>query len=347
MCREALVGILAGDAKEDRFFYGNVPLFKAIQKQLLQMKGGSFVFTPSSLLTNKISGFQYEPDTDHWKAASFPYPDVVYNRYPFRKEEQNLANIFSSLKERNIPYFNRRFFNKWEVIRCLRKNAVLSSLIPDSKRITSKQDLSAFLNNYHAVYVKPAFRSEGKGVLKIKAAANDHYELLSHNRMIISSSFEEIWKKIENIVLNETYIVQQEAAADYLFGMKYDLRVLVHFQRNQYNITGIGLRASRHITTHTKYGGMILPFSIVEQQVNIQHLQTICHEIGKTLSNCFQFVGEFSMDVGMDKKGNFYLYEINSKPMAFDEKEIFNKGIAQLSSLFFLLAEKKNTSFPF
>ncbi|MBR8645638.1 hypothetical protein KEH51_21385 [[Brevibacterium] frigoritolerans] len=42
------------------------------------------------------------------------------------------------------------------------------------------------------------------------------------------------------------------------------------------------------------------------------------------------FLGEFSIDIGEDESGSLFIYEVNSKPMQFDEEEIETNRLLHL-----------------
>ncbi|MCC5399972.1 hypothetical protein LMQ13_13720, partial [Staphylococcus aureus] len=62
---------------------------------------------------------------------------------------------------------------------------------------------------------------------------------------------------------------------------------------------------------------------------------------GEVLTKKYGFIGEFSIDACVDKEGNYYLFEVNAKPMLFDEVEIEEKRCQQLVKLFYT-----QTNFP-
>lgn len=66
MPHEMLVGILAGDNDRSGSFYGNISLFKAIQRHLAEQNSSSFVFTPSGMKEKSIVGYIYEPNENRW-----------------------------------------------------------------------------------------------------------------------------------------------------------------------------------------------------------------------------------------------------------------------------------------
>ena len=67
-------------------------------------------------------------------------------------------------------------------------------------------------------------------------------------------------------------------------------------------------------------------------------LCNLISECGKEMSKHFGFIGEFSADIGLSKGGQLYMYELNAKPMIFDEPDIQRHGAKQLISLFDELA---------
>ena len=99
-----LIGILTS-SKSDGSIAGNGPLFIALQKKLISLNGISFVFIPEGMEADCINGYSYSPEENCWKKKSFPFPDLVYNRIPFRTKEQEDVSqlLFSRLKEKNIP----------------------------------------------------------------------------------------------------------------------------------------------------------------------------------------------------------------------------------------------------
>src|SRR3954464_10180274 len=83
-----LIGIMTA-RKADGSIAGNGPLFIALQKKLISLDGISFVFTPEDADTELIKGYTFSPDKNQWIEGRFRYPNLVYNRIPFRSSEKN------------------------------------------------------------------------------------------------------------------------------------------------------------------------------------------------------------------------------------------------------------------
>jgi hypothetical protein len=54
-------------------------------------------------------------------------------------------------------------------------------------------------------------------------------------------------------------------------------------------------------------------------------LNRLMSKIGETLDDAYGPFGEFSVDLGMDRDNRCWIFEINSKPMVFDETDIQEK----------------------
>ena len=76
---------------------------------------------------------------------------------------------------------------------------------------------------------------------------------------------------------------------------------------------------------------------IVSSQKNLSTgLILLARACGEQLQTSFGMIGEFSVDLGINKKnGELVIFEINAKPMRFDEKDIEEKRLNSLADTFF------------
>jgi glutathione synthase/RimK-type ligase-like ATP-grasp enzyme len=199
-------------------------------------------------------------------------------------------------------------------------------------------DLADFITIHPKAYLKPVKSSQGKGI----------YRIQSHGTSLNLTSFDGNSKRFhiqhlaENMApfLNE-YLIQEEIAADTLFGRKYDLRVIALLNQSDFLITGIGLRLAgnnQQLTTHVPNGGSILPFELLADRIDLKELKILVSSAGQALASAFGLIGEFSMDIGLTSTRPV-IYEVNSKPMSFDENHIQEQRIDQLVSLFLQLSK--------
>ena len=338
--RKPLIGIITAQ-KGNGAIAGNSRLFKSLQQKLISSGGISFVFTVEGIHENEIDGFVFSVRKNSWMKSQFPFPDVVYNRIPDRTVEQSEAvqNFFSRLKEKGIPFFNPCFIDKYELYQCFQHDSIISKFLPKTSLIENKQNLLKLLETHSSIYLKPCNSSKGNGIYRL--AQSPSLSLTGRKQQILYESYEQFWQEWGEKLLRKRYIAQEDIQSEQYNGKRFDFRILAHASGTHYVLTGIGIRQSQKqdITTHIPSGGRLVPYQLLQTASHDQFIQTIIPPIGKTLSERYGFFGEFSIDAAVSKTGQYYIYEVNSKPMSFDEPEIESAKIAQLCRLFCQLAK--------
>jgi hypothetical protein len=340
-----LIGILTV-LKSDGSIAGNATLFIELQKKLISLNGISFVFTPEGVGDEFIDGFTFLQEKNTWIKIKFPYPNLVYNRIPYRKSEQavNCQKIFSILKDKNIPFFNPGFIDKYDLYCLMKNHPLLKAHLPKTILANQKKELSKFLRKHKSIYLKPAQSAKGKGIFRMKLGRNLQVKLEGINTSEIYQTFYHFWEKWEKVLQEINYLAQEEIKSAHYDGNRFDFRILAHAENEGYSVTGVGIRQSQEqeITTHIPAGGQLLPYQILQTEAHDQFIQTVVLHTGKALSEQLGFFGEFSIDAGVSHSGDYYIFEVNSKPMSFDEKEIEERKIAELCRLFLQLTNFQN-----
>lgn len=341
-----LVGIMIARNKHNKLI-GNRELFKQLQKNLLQHGGGIIViFPPENLQTEKLTGYIFCSSRNSWIKAITPLPNLVYNRVPFRKTEkqESFQTAVSLLKEKGIPFFNSSFINKWELHQLFRDSPLLKEHLPKTTLLKNKEDFADFLLTYNNIYLKPVEGLKGKNIYRIRLDKNHSIHVSTTEETIYYSSLNQVWEHYHQDWLQRQYLIQEEIDGALYNGNRYDFRLLVTFEENRYVLTGVGVRQStqQNVTTHIPSGGKLLSYREVHQKEHDLFFKKMVDHCGILLTKKYGFIGEFSIDACVDKNGRYFLFEINAKPMLFDEIEIEEKRCQQLIKLFYSL-----TNFPF
>ncbi|MEH7392685.1 YheC/YheD family protein [Bacillus sp. JJ1503] len=336
-----LIGILTG-RKKDNKVTGNGRLFKELQKEIIKNGGISIVFTPQNINDHSIKGYMYHPTKDKWYAVQCPIPHVIYNRVPFRRIEKSdsFYEAYQFFKSKNIPFFNTCFLDKHELYQVLSKDSYFQKLMPETIKICEKPSLMNFFEMHRQLYLKPSLGSKGKGIYLASLNKDSTIKLQGHEELHLYEDFHTFWMKWNSVFLKKSYIAQNAIDPLLYNGKRFDFRILVHYVNNQFNVTGIGIRQSKeqNITTHVPNGGIILPYKQLQSKEHDQFIVEVADRAGKLLSKEIGFFGEFSIDAGISADGQYVIYEINSKPMRFDEQEIERKRFQTLACLFLELA---------
>lgn len=332
-----LLGIMTSP-KNESYLAGNHQLFTSIQNELMLRNALSFVFSFQEINENGwLFGYIYMQDKQEWLRARVPFPDIVYNRIPFRKSEctPQFQKCMQLLQHYQIPVFNPCFIDKYKLYKILKTSRFLHSLLPETILITTKETLREFLIEHKRIYIKPRMSSKGKNTYRLKYESNEVIMEAQRDKTTFLG-MDDLWRQFAELE-EGTFIAQLAIKPAIMNGNRFDFRVLSHWSEAQQNyiVTGVGIRATDQyqITTHLANGGFILPYKQLQTIEHDRFISELVSEIGFLLSNKLGFFGEFSVDAGIDSKGNYILFEVNSKPMSFDEEEIERNRVSNLCDL--------------
>ncbi|MBT2678059.1 YheC/YheD family protein [Bacillus sp. ISL-35] len=332
-----LVGIMTSMSKE-MALAGNGALFKSLQEVLVKRNGMVVVFPPETVVKDGLTGVTFLPEANKWIPVKTPLPHLVFNRVPFRKAEQqqpfkDAVDYFSAL---GIPFFNPAFINKNKLYSIFARHDQLRKLMPESICVKTMIQLAAFLEKHQGIYLKPASSSKGIGIFRLRQR-NGQIELESHSQRQVYPGMKEFWKAKYRQLLKHDYIAQKEIKPAAIGGKRFDFRVHAHDGLDGYEVTGIGIRQSEKLdlTTHVPNGGIVLPYIHVKNPRHDAFFAWAVKEIGHLLTEELGYFGEFSLDAGLTVEGDYAIFEVNSKPMSFDESQIEEKRIIALVDLFF------------
>lgn len=268
-----------------------------------------------------------------WESIEIPFPNVIYDRLPNRRSEKKakISKIKERLqKEYLIPWYNPGFFNKIDVYDRLQQDERGVKYLPETHTLSSFSLVERMLANYGHVFIKPINGSLGLGVHQIiyDRVNGDYYcryrdPRNGENRLRKYQTLEALFKHIlHNRNLNQM-LVQQGIHSIRVNKRTVDFRI--HTNKDEHGkwvVTALAAKIARagSVTTHVNNGGEIKTideiFETKEEQDNaIKILEEACLILSHSLEeNLEGVVGEIGFDMGIDRDGNVWLYEANSKP---------------------------------
>lgn len=333
-----LVGMLT--SRKGATFAGNRTTFHRIHRALGNRGGIVFVFTPEGVKRNGINAFILNENRRRWIRTQLPYPDVVYNRIPFRDDEHTpiVRSLLEHLKSLGISYFNSGFLDKWEMYETLRKDPALAAHLPDTRQ-ASKENMKNMLNVWEALYAKPYAGQKGDGMYLVTHGKGGTFIYRSHKKTIPSLSFNRVWERLKPAFEKTPYLLQQKIDLMYHHGRPYDFRLMVQKVNGKWQSTGCGARLAGKgsITTHVPKGGELLALDQLRPPADLEILKAISKRAAKQLEEHFTPLYELSFDIGRDQDGHYWLFEANAKPMMFDEPGIEQKRMKRLIHIFYEL----------
>ena len=352
-----ILGILSiPRTHSNHFMGGQSEAFAEIIATAKKMRCTAYVFGPFEIDWSRqaVLGYRFNPllQPNPWETQLFPLPTVIYNRIPNRTLENrdDIVEVLAKLtKKFGARLFNPCFLDKWKTHTILFNNTVTRTYLPETALLDSVSVITAMLKKHGAVYLKPTANSLGNEIIKVTKKGTGgfhfiHQNLNQDNLEGVVSSILELPGLQSLLSTPPSYLVQQAIDLAKINGRPFDLRVLLQKnQRGLWKTTGMAARAAGDgsITTHVLYGGSrVSALKAIKQAAQnndfsiplvMDNLRILHSSVPKTIEKAVgHSFGELEADVGIDNRGNVLLFEANSKPFRFDEKNIREKSLVRL-----------------
>lgn len=257
-----------------------------------------------------------------------PFPHIIINQ--IRSRKTHLSRKYLKFKRRlskrtNSLLFNPFFFNKRDVHRQLSSDIVLKHYLPQTLLSPELEEARSLIKQCSAVYFKPVDGHFGYYIYKVKYNANKRRYLCqaSFKGSKIKRSYKSLIKLLtkERIDLSR-YIVQQDIQLARFGKEMFDFRLHMNKDgRNSWKVAAFGanLNKPRKITTHggwIKPGGYVLKEVFKERASDIEdEMREAAERIGEVVEQAVgRELGDLGIDMGVDKNGRIWIFEVNSFP---------------------------------
>lgn len=285
-----------------------------------------YVFFPESVsLSQKmISGYQW--NEGQWKAASFPFPDLVYDRVfynaSYYKKTKDLVHAF----KQHVRFMNRGLPSKWELYQQLKSDIRVRPHLPKQQLYSSPKQLLHLLQQEKSIIVKPISGGFGRKVFHLIAGSPAILEGRNKDNQYFRKRFDSIRKAVAFLTphLNRRYLLQRFLTLQTADGNPFDVRVFA--QKNalgNWNVIGKGIRMGpkNKLTSNIHGGGGGMDYTSFIQATYPDHYKQINESIEKIgvmvpeiLERNYHPLFELGIDVGIDRDGHVWVIEANAKP---------------------------------
>jgi glutathione synthase/RimK-type ligase-like ATP-grasp enzyme len=318
----------------------------------LRLPAQYYLFTPGSINWTKktVRGYTYRKlnqDQGNWVSSEYPIPDIVYDRIASRRGEARARVRYTKKKLMSMPflkYFNPSFLNKWKVHELLINNESLIPYLPETQ-LLNLTNLKEMISKYTTLFLKPCNGSLGHGIIKVICDQNGKLRYTVYKKGRHSGhagSPAGLMKATRHSRKKHSYIVQQGINLDSYHHSAFDIRII--YQKNSdgdWLISKKFVRVAPHgssvanmsrggtAETSKKVFDNIFKMDSELISTKNEELKNMCQMVAETLEDVsHKLYGELGLDIGIDKEGNFWLIEVNSKPRKTTETEL-SQGIVR------------------
>ena len=290
-----------------------------------------YVFRPADIdwKSERVNGLTYT--LQGWRKQTFPLPDLIYDRcfckslQQWREYRETVENLRQTCR---IPFLGRGVPGKWEVYGALRRSP-LKPYLPDTAVYRGFPSLMRWLRLYGEAVLKPQYGTHGRGVVHIASKPDASWEVAGRDRLnrVIRRTFTNLpalrqW--VCRFIGSRNYLLQQYQSLYSASGEPFDLRVLMQRGENgRWTLAGEAVRigSSGGFTSNLHGGGKALDAPDFLQREYpgranslLLLVRSLANRIPTVLETYFGRLAELGIDFGIDRKGNVWIIEINSKP---------------------------------
>lgn len=263
-----------------------------------------------------------------------PLPDVVYDRVSSRTAEMSKAMVRA--KERllgypDLKYYNRTFFNKWDLHKMLEKHATTKAHLPSTEELTDQKVLETYLRRYGVVFVKPTQGSLGAGIFRVARVSGGYsYRITRLNHPDTrgrARSMARILAIAERLMKKGQYVVQRGLKLAHVNGGPFDVRVLMQKStRNTWTVQSMVARVAQpgNVVSNISDGGYILNprraialafGGRVRPSLMTMKLRRVARAAARAIEAEMGFeFAEMGIDLAVDTNARVWIIEANSRP---------------------------------
>jgi hypothetical protein len=326
-----------------------------------------FVFGEQHINWEKgtIQGYLFHEN--NWQTIEVPFPHVIYDRLPNRKTERNpkLVKVRETLqKDYLIPWYNPGFFSKLDIYERLQQDNSVGIYLPETHPFTSFSLLEQMLSKYGHIYLKPINGSLGLGVHQIlyDKIQDEYYcryqDREGVNRLRKFSSLEGLFQTVLGNRNLDKMIVQQGIHLLRQNQRPIDFRIHTNKDDSgEWHVTALAAKIAGRgsVTTHARSGGEVKTVAEIFQQdeckLYTEKLVKAALQLSNSIANNMEgIIAEIGFDLGIDKHGDVWLFEANSKPgrsiFSHPELKAFDKLTCKLSMSFAIFLTEQSILYP-
>lgn len=308
----------------------------------------AYIFWPEAVEVQQglIRGVAWADD-GCWHSGTYPFPDVVYDRFHSAAcPGPYVEAVRSEIIRRGAQFINSPGFaalvrNKWLVHKTLSHDPVLKRHLPETRVPWSAHDVTHMLCEFGLVYLKPATGQQSNGIIclaRSPAGIDCSFRTPDGSIRVVRASDVEEALYLLPLGRGEDYIVQQGIKPALFMGQRFEMRIMMHKDgRSRWLRTGMVIRAgtrSPHFIApgcerHFRPSTVIPKVFASRAEEVLESARGLARVVPGILESHSDRGGELAVDTIIDGSGKPWLLEVNSRPASL----FLNVGAVRLRNL--------------
>jgi D-alanine-D-alanine ligase-like ATP-grasp enzyme len=184
--------------------------------------------------------------------------------------------------------------------------------------------LLSMLGRYNLLYVKPDKGGGGVGIVRVRKVGWNQYECKSLYRQKIVSGAQ-LTALVKSLLLpDKKYLIQQGISLAKINNRPFDLRLMLQRIDQNWELTGLAAKVAapgKIVTNFCKGGRPYIARDAVRvvcgeegTAQKMAELKNLAYKVSEVLNKHFTGLRELGIDVGMDKEGHIWIFEVNTRP---------------------------------
>ncbi|WP_164984963.1 YheC/YheD family protein [Ammoniphilus sp. CFH 90114] len=279
-------------------------------------------------INKKIRGTYFDERSLTWKKRIFPLPDVLYTR----RGAPGRSGMMVEFIERSLAHLNtvninaKSFFDKWDVYDKLQQIPAARKYLPPTRFYKDPQDLLNFLNDFDTVYLKGIRGGRGRWIFRVRKLAQGGYEYSYFvNEVTVGrvQHFRDLVRVVRRFFKKRKFVIQAGIDLIKLEDSNIDFRAeLQRDGEGKLTILGVSARIAHKgapITIHSDaypIEQFLREFLHYSDQQILEYKEKITRFLGImyiALERVYGTFGEIGIDFGIDKSGEIWFIEPNSR----------------------------------
>lgn len=316
-----VVGIMANH--RGRWWGPQNTLFRRMFERARELGVILFLFTPGGVRFRSGRIWGYVHSGGGWRRVVMPFPDVVYDRtvrdWAVNSVQRRIVRAYG------VRLFNTPLGSKWRQHLILRRDPELRRRLLATRPFRGVSDLAAIVGRYGGAYVKPSWGGKGIGIWRVERMRRG-YRFWRTNRATRARGgrVSTLAGAARALRSRRPHVVQQRVDLLRVDGRIADVRALVQKDgTGVWRLTGAGVRVGRRgsIVSNLHGGGQALPldrvltkaFPPAQAAMIIDTIETAAMRTAERLDAACTCLGEVGIDFAVDRDGNVWFLEANSR----------------------------------